>query len=236
MKWKGPVQGLALAAVGIVAQFIFSFPKPVAWALLLLWAGVFVATLPVSWGRILRRRHHNEVVAFPSGPILNFAGWAETPNVGKSLLEGRDPGFIAIHNVETGIAETARDVRAHFDFLNKDRTQGGSFLAEWFAVDPHPSGMIGSGWRKSVNIDYGRAQRFLLCAWGPGGQVWLYRNASTPIGRLDDGYWTVKLRVTSSNALGFAGTLGFHLNVGVSGFNQDIPFFKLEEVLPPLCA
>jgi len=102
----------------------------------------------------------------------------------------------------------------------------------WFCVQhPTPSTSVET-WASIVDIEGGDDQSFVLFVQVEDRRVLVAKSAREPAGDLDYDHWNVKITVTSDDAVGFEGLLGFTFTK--HGMPPDVPAFKKTKSVKPL--
>lgn len=163
---------------------------------------------------------------------LAFADWHPGDTRGFPNQYGdAHPSWIAVVNKQTTPARRATNVTARLEFMDSSgRTQFTVPQTDWFYVERSGTTTV-EGWRRDVTIEGGDEQSFVLFSQGSGRTI-VSKSSGEPTGWLDYDKWRVKIIVTSDDALGFEGDLGFIITR--SGLEIDRPAFKLKRTIPPL--
>jgi hypothetical protein len=141
------------------------------------------------------------------------------------------PSWIAVVNKQTTPARRATNVTARLEFMDSSgTTQFTVPQTDWFYVERMGTTKVES-WRRDVTIEGGDEQSFVLFSQGSNRTI-VSKSSGEPIGWLDYDKWRVKIIVTSDDAQGFEGHLGF--TITRSGMEIDRPAFKLQRTIPPL--
>jgi len=170
-------------------------------------------------------------------PRLEFQQWHAGSSRSFPLTwAGGSPTWVAISNSQAAPARTAVNVTARLEFSNSDLSKRfGVPQAHWFAIKDR-MGVTGAGrleeWRTDVEIDGGDEQSFVLYVTDDKGSMSVYKNSHEPIGLIDYDHWNVKILVSSDNAEGFEGNLGFTYTRRC--LTQDDPLFTKQRNVAPL--
>jgi hypothetical protein len=189
---------------------------------------VFFVTDPgYRVSELLRQRE------LPSAPALQFVQWHSGESGYPTNVPGGSPSWISIRNAEVRSPQLAKNVSAQIEWINDARTTR-LFVpeADWYLRRGAPGKRTSEGWSTSAEIDGGDEQSCVLLVTDAEGRLWVYKQGAQPVGVLDYGHWTANLLVTSDNAEGFEGSLGFTLTR--SGLLTDLPkAFVMHRSVPP---
>jgi len=103
--------------------------------------------------------------------------------------------------------------------------------AVWWEIRNTPGGNTHSGWRHGVDIEGGDEQSFVLFVTDQHGRIIPHKDRNEPVGELDYDHWAVKVIVSSDNAQGFEGTIGFTLTR--NSLAPDQPAFTKQRNVKP---
>ncbi len=163
---------------------------------------------------------------------LAFAEWHAGDTRGFPNRYGdAQPSWMAVANKQTTPARKATNVTVRLEFM--DSTGATQFTVpqtDWFYVERSGTTKVES-WRRDVTIEGGDEQSFVLFSQGTSRTI-VSKSSGEPIGWLDYDRWRVRIIVTSDDAQGFEGHLGFAITR--SGMEIDRPAVKLQRTIPPL--
>jgi len=183
---------------------------------------------------LLYARTHVGWIRRGHGPTLQFGEWHGGTDRGyPAKVNGGAPSWISIRNTEVSSPKTAKNVSAQIEWINQARTTRLSVPeTDWYVREGIPGKRTVEGWFRSADIEGGDEQSCVLLVTAADGRLWVYKHGTEPVGVLDYGQWSANLFVTSDNAEGFEGTLGFTLTR--SGLFPDRPrAFALRRRIPP---
>ncbi len=168
----------------------------------------------------------------PMAPAIEFLIWHAGGSRSLPRVSSGTPTWIAVCNPAGAIPADAVAVTARLEFM---KAGGGSPLivpeAKWYAKHVSPAGNHHEGWRDSVDIGPEDEQSFIFFVSGDDNTKWVYKSPDTLVGALDTGRWEVKVVVSSDNAYGFEGKIGFLLTT--HSLQPDAPEFTRLRTLKP---
>jgi hypothetical protein len=142
-----------------------------------------------------------------------------------------NPSWIAVINEQVAPARKATNVRARLEFLGSSGARRFTVPnADWFYIE-HSNSVANEQWQRDVTIEGGQEQSFVFFVQIEG-RPWVYKNLGEPIGQLDLDKWRVHITVTSDDAHGFEGDLGF--TITRSGLQPNHRAFRLKRTIPAL--
>ena len=168
--------------------------------------------------------------------VLDYDTWHGGTSRGypTKLGEGIDgvPTWVSVKNTNLAVPQLARGVAARIEFVNDaENTRLVVPEADWYFIRQSRS-LRQTAWRRVIDIEGGEDQSFVLFVTDNEGKPCIYKTGASLVGILDDGHWQARLYVSSDNAEGFEGTLGFTLSKH-KGLIPDSPAFTMQRRVKP---
>lgn len=170
----------------------------------------------------------------PDHSQLEFVQWHGGSSRNLPQKENGNPTWVSIRNNQIRVPDVAKNTTVRMEFVNANRTSVFTVPeAQWYIEKDFGNGIEGRGYKGSVDLEGGEEQSFVLFVTDAHSKIWVYKNGETPVGILDYGHWDINLSVSSDNAEGFEGKIGFTLTR--NSLTPDQPAFtRLRGVKPRL--